>query len=277
MLKLKQVIITGLLLIAFGLSAIAQNPALSPYEGATHVYAWTGLQSGMEYEFYLTANSDGTGIYDDGLTDEFDFLISPSGTIGVGESEATVEIVWNTGASLKPFYVWIDVHEPGGCSNYRYVGVSPMPNNRSAEFDITASTECFNTGSNSFTLPVNLLDNTGQPLSALYFPMMVEFTVNGTVQSQLVGYNNQLLSINEDWFAADPTQNSDITVEIINVTDAKNATVKPDVTNATHTRTLFAIPEIEFTEELRNRYNLNEKITAYNISSTERVWRMEPK
>ena len=241
---------------------VAAQDGFIIYEG-TQLHYSVNLHQGNSYAWEVANNLNPPIVPNQG---DFEFITDP------GFSE--VGIQWNV-AGL--YYLMVTETGADGCSNKKAVAVQVEPNNRSAEFDITASTECFNTGSNSFTLPVNLLDNTGQPLSALYFPMMVEFTVNGTVQSQLVGYNNQLLSINEDWFAADPTQNSDITVEIINVTDAKNATVKPDVTNATHTRTLFAIPEIEFTEELRNRYNLNEKITAYNISSTERVWRMEPK
>jgi hypothetical protein len=164
-----------------------------------------------------------------------------------------------------------------GCSNKKAMAVNVVPNNRAAEFEITASTECFNTESNSFSLPVKLLDNNGQPLAAVYFPMLVEFSVNGNSHSQMVATNNRILQIGQELFTVNPAQNNEIVVEITQITDSKNAPVKPGAINGAHTRTIFALPEIEFTEELRRRYNLNEEITAYNNSSTNHILRMEPK
>ncbi len=181
---------------------------------------------------------------------------------------------WNLAGQ---YFLMVSETNAEGCSNKKAIAVQVEQNNRSTEFDIMASIECFNPESNNFSLPINVLDNNSQPLSAAYYPMLVEFSVNGSSQSQIVSFDNQLLTINEDWFTADPTQNSDVIVEITNVTDVYNAPVKPGVNSGTHTRTLFAIPEIEFTEELRIHFNLNEEITAYNISSTDHILRMEPK
>lgn len=185
-----------------------------------------------------------------------------------------VEVQWNLAGQ---YLLMVSETDAEGCSNKKAIAVQVEPNNRSAEFDIMASTDCFNPESNNFSLPINVLDNYSQPLSAAYFPMFVEFTVNGGSQSQLVDFDNQTLQISEDWFTANPTQNSDVIVEITNVTDIYNVPVKPGVDSGTHTRTLFAIPEIEFTEELRRQYDLNEELTAYNISSTDPLLRMEPK
>jgi hypothetical protein len=107
---------------------------------------------------------------------------------------------------------------------------------------------------------------------------MVEFDVNGVIQSQLVSYSSQTLTITEEWFTANPTLNTDVVVGFANVTDKYNAPLKPDIAKGTHTRTIFAVPEIEFTEELRERYKLlYEEITAYNSNSSDRVQRLEPK
>ena len=263
--------------MAFGSSAIAQSSALSPYEGATHSYSWSGLQQGAEYEFYITADADGNGLYDDELNGEFDFLSGSSGTVGVGGSSALVDVMWNTGAAGGDYFMWLKVTEPGGCSNYRYVGIVPQPNDRTIGFDVLASTGCFDVESNDFSLPFNAQDGSGQPLSAANFPMLIEFNVNGESHSQLVSFENQLLQISETMFAANPIQNTVVIVEITSALDANSEVLVPEVENGTHVRTLFAIPEIEFTEELRIKYNLYEEITAYINGNPDRNWRMEPK
>lgn len=263
---IKHKIITVLLLIAFGLSATAQNSVLSPYEGATHSYGWKGLQGGTGYEFYITSNADGSGIYDDALTGEFDFLTSSSGMVGIGESNVAVDVTWNVGASLTNYYLWLKVTTHEGCSNFRYVSVSPQPNNRSIGFGLTASTECFSLSGNDFTVFFITLDNNGQPVSAAYFPLSVEFSVNGAIQSQLVSYDNQVLQISETMFSALPDQNTSVEVVLTSVTDSKNAPVQPGE-NGTHLRNIFAIPEIEFTDAMRKKYHLKQnEITAYTVT-----------
>jgi hypothetical protein len=270
MAQFKQFIIFVLMLSSFGMLVQAQSTALFPYEGSTHDYACNGISVGADYEFHITAKTGSV------LAGDFDFIGDVSGTIG-SDGIATAQIQWNTGSSLNEYEVWLDV-TIAGCSNRIFIGVSPQINNRSVGFDLTASTECFNLSDNSFTISFITLDNNGQPLSAAYFPLIVEFDVNGMIQSQLVSFDNQLLSISESMFTANPTQNTDVIVDFTNVTDKYNAPVKPDIVNGTHTRTLFAIPEIEFTQELRELYNLMyEETTAYNGNNTDRVERLEPK
>lgn len=260
------------MLISFGMLTNAQSTVKNPYEESIHTYACNGISVGADYNFYITYGNNLDG---DVLTGDFDFIGEISGVVG-SDGIASAQIKWNIGSSINQYDVWLEV-EISGCSNKIFLGVSPQPNNRVVEFDIMASTECFNLSENDFAVSFITLDNNRQPLSAAYYPMLVEFTVNGGSQSQMVGFDNQTLQISEDWFIADPTQNSDVVVKITNVTDKFNAPVKPGNESGTHTRTLFAIPEIEFTEELRIRFNLNEEITAYNISSTDHILRMEPK
>jgi len=122
----KNIIITVTLLLAFGLTANAQSSALKPFEGATHTYRWSGLQEGLDYDFYLTADQGGMSVLDDIALGEFDFVTSPTGTVGVGENSASVDIAWNAGAALHTYYVWFKVTNTSGCSNYRYVPVEPQ-------------------------------------------------------------------------------------------------------------------------------------------------------
>jgi len=113
--------------LATGLTAQAQSTARQPYEGSTHNYGWNGLEEGLNYEFFLTANIDDSQRLDDGSTFEFDFLDHPAGTVA-SDKKASVPVTWNNGASNHVYRFWIEVTIPGGCSNYRYVVVSPQPN-----------------------------------------------------------------------------------------------------------------------------------------------------
>jgi hypothetical protein len=263
--QLKQIAFVLLLGVLYtGVSA--QNLSLVPVEGSIHSYTCGGVTEGSNYTINVVADNGGQ-------PGDFNFIGSNSGIIG-NDGIATTQIQWNTGSSLNTYKLWLDV-EYNGCSNRIYIGVSPQPNNRSIGFGLTASTECFNLSGNDFTVSFITLDNNGQPVSAAYFPLSVEFSVNGAIQSQLVSYDNQVLQISETMFSALPDQNTSVEVLLTSVTDSKNAPVQPGE-NGTHLRNIFAIPEIEFTEELRRQYYLEEGITAYS-SFDFRTHRMEPK
>ncbi|MCY1720786.1 hypothetical protein OU798_10550 [Prolixibacteraceae bacterium Z1-6] len=265
----KHLIITVIMLTGFGLLAKAQSSAVAPLEGGTYTYTCNGISVDAEYNFYVSANADGSGVYDDILTGEFDFIGNTTGSIGE-DGIATTQILWNDGASVNNYQVWLEV-SIAGCSNSIRLEVAPQQNNRIGEFEITASTDCFNVSDNSFTSVFTALDNNGQLLSAVYFPLLVEFDLNGVNHTQKVEYDNRNIRVHEDWFALDPTVDTDVTIELKSITDRDGIPVKPG-TNATHTRTIFALPEIQFTEALRRKYRLNyEELTAYIISGTDRL------
>lgn len=263
--QLKQIAFVFLLGV-FSTGINAQNLSLVPIEGSLHSYTCNGVTEGSNYVFNVVADNGGQ-------PGDFDFIGSNSGIIG-NDGIATTQIQWNTGSSLNTYKVWLDV-EYNGCSNRIYIGVSPQPNNRSIGFGLTASTECFSLSGNDFAVSFITLDNNGQPIPAAYFPLFVEFSVNGAIQSQLVSYDNQVLQISETMFSALPNQNTSVEVVLTSVTDVKNAPVQPGA-NGTHLRTIFAIPEIEFTEELRRQYYDKEGITAYS-SFDSRAHRVESK
>ena len=126
MLKIKHIIILVLLAAGFSPTAKAQSTARQPYEGALHNYTCNGISAGSGYRFYVTANADGSGRYDDGLTSEFD-IINATGTVG-GDGLASTPIQWNKGASVHIYYVWLEATAPGGCSNEIYIRVTPQIN-----------------------------------------------------------------------------------------------------------------------------------------------------
>lgn len=124
--QIKNIIITVYLLFAFGQAALSQSTARSPYEGASHTYTCNGISVGAGYDFYITANADGSGLYDDGLTGEFD-IINAKGLVG-SDGLATAQIQWNTGASAHIYYVWLEATAQGGCSNRIRIQISPQIN-----------------------------------------------------------------------------------------------------------------------------------------------------
>jgi hypothetical protein len=243
-----------LLLSVFGTWANAQTLSLVPIEGSLHSYTCNGVSEGCNYVFNIVADNGGQ-------PGDFDFIGSNAGVIG-NDGIATTQIQWNSGSSLNTYKVWLEV-EYNGCSNRIYIGVSPQPNNRSLDFGITASTECFNLNGNNFSVSIITKDNNGQPIPAAYFPLLVEFSVNGAPQSQLLSFDNQQLLITETMFSALPDKETPVEVVLTSVTDVKNAPVQPGA-NDTHVHTIHAIPAIEFTEELRKRYYESESFTAYN-------------
>jgi len=127
MTHLKSISLILFCVLAVSWTASAQSTARQPYEGATHSYTWNGLAEGLEYEFYLTANREESNPLDDGSTFEFDFLETPNGTVG-SEGRASVPIIWNNGAALNQYRLWFQAKIPGGCSNYRFVVITPQPN-----------------------------------------------------------------------------------------------------------------------------------------------------
>lgn len=126
MAQTKHIIIVVLTLLTLGLTANAQSTALNPFEGATHSYTWSGMAEGLEYNFYMTANVDGSGVLNDDLTGEFE-IFNKTGTVGAN-GKASTQIEWSTGASDHIYYFWLQATIPGGCSNYRSVEITPQAN-----------------------------------------------------------------------------------------------------------------------------------------------------
>jgi len=98
----KHFIILAILLLAFGQAVRSQSTAVRPYEGALQTYTCNGISVGASYECYITANANGTGRYDDGLTSEFD-IINAKGKVG-GDGLAYTPIYRNAFTSSHIIY-----------------------------------------------------------------------------------------------------------------------------------------------------------------------------
>lgn len=204
------------MLTVFGLAAKAQSTPILPYEGATHTYSVNGLQEGVDYDFYITANADGTGLYDDGATGEFDFITLSTGTIGVGESTVSADIRWNNGASAHIYYVWLEVTIPGGCSNRISLQVTPQVN----QFDLLSeNVPVTNTRSCPSTNP-----------SDGFNPLASAYDAGFTTLQFLVKKENS----NRNWsFIPDLVVNPDLTLGkfIISITGTNSGEITPDGDN----------------------------------------------
>jgi hypothetical protein len=174
------------------------------------------------------------------------------------------EIQWDLAGT---YYLVVTETNPLGCSTSRSLPVKVLPNNRSIGFDAVASNECFSPGGNGFELPVSLLANNGGPLPENHYPVNVSFTVNGTEHQQVLEFGTTTLQISETMFSADYSQDTEVLVKIIGAIDAHNAKIYPGEENSMHARTIFAIPEIEFTQQLKLLNELNEKTTAHIMYS----------
>jgi hypothetical protein len=159
MFKLKHIIILVLLAAGFSPTAEAQSTARQPYEGAIHTYTCNGMSVGADYQFYITAYSNGGGYYDDGLTGEFD-IINAKGKVG-GDGLASTQIQWNSGASLHVYYVWLEVSENGGCSNLINLQISPQIN----KFDLLSENIPVD---NTMSCPAVASTDGFNPLAAAY-------------------------------------------------------------------------------------------------------------
>jgi hypothetical protein len=159
MFKLKPFIILAIMLFAFGQTAQSQSTARQPYEGALQTYTCSGISAGALYNFYITANANGSGYYDDGLTGEFD-IINAKGKVG-GDGLASTQIRWNTGASLHIYYVWLEATDNGGCSNKINIQITPQIN----KFDLLSENIPVD---NTMSCPAVASTDRFNPLAAAY-------------------------------------------------------------------------------------------------------------
>ncbi len=155
----------------------------------------------------------------------------------------TVKVRWlHTGL----YYLRVTETDVGGCSNTKVLPVNVVSNNRAIGFLTATSAVCNNINGNGFTLPLKLQESGGTPLGETSFPINLEFTLNGKNYSQLVEYTNQVLEIKDEWVAINPQFDNKTEVQLVKATDFKGIPVNPETGKNMHTRTIYAVPDIEF-------------------------------
>ncbi len=154
-----------------------------------------------------------------------------------------VSIKW---PQLGLYYLKVTETDAGGCTNAKALAIRVLQNNRLAGFVQPAGSACFSTDGNGFEVPVDFNGNNNSPLDSAYFPVQVEFTVNGTSHTQSIEFNNQFLHISEDWFNIIEGEDNFVEVIMLNMTDKNNAVIPSDTNRNKYTHTVFATPQLQF-------------------------------
>jgi len=217
-------LIIFLLLFVFGQAARAQSTARQPYEGAMHAYICDGITAGAGFEFYLTANADGSGRYDDGLTGEFD-IINSKGVVG-SDGLAFAQVQWNKGASGHIYYLWLEA-SISGCSNRINIQIAPQIN----RFDLLSENV---PADNTVSCPAVAASDGFNPMASAYD---AGTTTLKFVVRRVNGTDNKLTASTGDtydWFfepvlSVDPATNG--AVSIVSIVGSKSGTLTANANN----------------------------------------------
>ena len=219
-----------ILILRAALSGAAQE-VIVVYEGATTSHFVT-YHSGNKYDWSVYVNFSPD---EEAPPDDYEII----GSAG----EDKIKIRW---LSKGIFYLKVTETDLKGCENLKVLPVSVVSNIRSVGFLTSVSSSCFDLGGNGFKLPIMVSGDNGQPLTSDLFPLVVEFSLNGVGYSQQIFYNNQIIQISDDWLSYDSQNDFNAKVVISAARDVNNDDIPPDINIQTHTKTIFALPQIEF-------------------------------
>lgn len=197
--------------------------------------------------------------------------------IGPAEGDK-IQIKWlNKGI----YYLKVTETDLKGCENIKVLPVSVVSSNRSVAFLTSVSNSCYRADGNGFNLPLVVSGENGQPLTPEYFPLVVEFSLDGNGYSQQVSYNNQFIYILDDWLNNISGNNISAKVEILSAKDVKNDDIPPEISRKSHLRTIFALPEIEFenavlTVEQNTEYVSQVKMVSGKAENSVYAWSLNP-
>lgn len=140
--------------VGFSTKSFAQSStALKPFAGAKHMYKFSGITNGLDYEFYVTTDPKGTErtglitnygtIENDANNDGVATFTELGGVVSGGE--VSVNITWDATAATKygvggdvqeGVYLFLKVYDESDaniCENYRAVKIIPVVN----DFSVT--------------------------------------------------------------------------------------------------------------------------------------------
>jgi len=204
------------------------------YEGATTSHNVTN-HPGNSYVW---------GMYKDFSPDveadplEYEFISPPNVN--------TVKVKWRLPGL---YYLKITEVDPNSCSNVKVLPVIVLPADRTIGFETIASNSCAHINQNGFSLDVKVLDDSGVPLGDEYYPLNVNFMFNSEAYSQVLNSSGQTLDIKEEWILIDPGITNTFEIQITGASDVNDKQILPQAGMDLHTRTIFAIPVITFTND----------------------------
>jgi gliding motility-associated-like protein len=164
-----------------------------------------------------------------------------------------IEILWKNAGQ---YYIVLTETDNSGCNNTKALAITVLPNTRSVGFENVTSSSCFPL-TDGFEAPVSVINANGGPLENEFFPLNVSFTVNGITHSQAIDFNNQKITVSEQWFTVSENQNSTVEVKITGVTDVNNLPVNIRNNNNTFIYTIFAVPDLAFENHIPDTIPLN--------------------
>ena len=209
----------------------AAQEAIVVYEGATtNNFVEKHPGSNYNWEVYVSFNPD-----IEATPDDYEIISS--------FNLHNIQIRW-----LNPgfFYLKVTETDKTGCENLKVSPVTVISNTRTIGFLTTMGSTCFNPEGNGFKIPLIIKDSDENPLTAEYFPLVVEFIINEVGYAQEVTFNNQVIQIPNNWLNTDSQTNFSANVEIITARDFNNEDLRPDTDMRTHNHTILALPQIEF-------------------------------
>lgn len=188
----------------------------------------------------------------------------------VSESTSdTVVIKWK---SVGSYYLKLTETDAQGCVNSKVLAVTVLSDNRSIGFENTADAVCFNESDNSFVQRLSAINSAGAPLEEEFYPLNIEFTVNGNSHSQQLEFNDQSLAIPDDWFNERADQITDVVVRLTNVTDSNGDPVQLTGGKTKFTQTIMAVPVVQFDAGIPDTIELNTVYSFKAFSNSDNIY-----
>ena len=244
----------------------AAQEAIVVYEGAT-------TNNFVEKH---TGNSYIWGVYDNFSPD---FEAPPDDFEIIGSANLDIiQIRWlNSGT----YFLKVTETDLKGCENQKVLPVRVIMNTRSIGFLTLSGSAYFNGAGNGFDIPIIITGDNGQPLSADYFPSVLDFMFNGKLYSQEIQFDKQVISIQDEWVETSANANFSANVEIIAARDVYNDNIPLDVNMKTHIRTILALPQIEFETfntllEQGSQVTSSVKVVVGKLENPVYHWSLDP-
>ena len=184
-------------------------------------------------------------------------------------------------AQFGLYYLKVTETDVSGCSNIKAKAITVLPNERTIGFKSLTSSLCFNLAGNSFEQAIEVKRDNGLALDSVFYPLLVEFTVNNENHSQVLEFNSQLLHIQENWFDSNSDQNVNVFIQIKNAFDLKSIAIQPEKNSDEHNSLILAHPAIEFyttSQQIYKGSNIDHIIQQISGETTnaEYAWNVVP-
>lgn len=158
-------------------------------------------------------------------------------------NENAVNVQWKV-AGL--YFLKVTETDSNGCGNVKVQVVNVISNNRSIAFSNLASKSCYSEGQNGFAIELLIYGNNGAQLDEEYFPLSLNFTLNGVEHTQQIEFSSHELKVEDQQLLISPTSTNKLDVELLRVNDVSGVELPIVASSGKHTRTIYENVVIEF-------------------------------